>query len=98
MRKVKIYQIKDIEKTMYAFRDYNPDFNFDDYELVAEFEAELVAGTDTSLEMVFEMGNTSNEFRQKHPKMHHSVSVSDVIELDGKHYYVNNFKFVKLGF
>ena len=37
MSKVKIYQIKDIANTVYAFRNYNKDlFNFDDYALVAE--------------------------------------------------------------
>lgn len=94
MSKVKIYQIKDIEKTVYAFRDFNKEaFNFDDYTLVAEKEMEIPAEYATMpQEFVFIEfnGEARKEFKMQ------SLSVSDIIEIDGARYYVQNFGFLNL--
>ena len=77
---VKIHQIKDIENTDYAFRGYNPKkFDFKDYE--CRYEMEFVAEAKTALEIcdiVFHVFNmrTPEDFRG------HSLSVSDIIEID----------------
>ena len=43
MTRYKIYQIKDIENTFYAFRGYDPKkFKFEDYELRYEGEFEFI--------------------------------------------------------
>lgn len=95
MNKVKIYQIKDIAKTPYAFREYNKEqFSLDDYELVMEEDYRVTENTKEDLEYIFQMGNNP-EFTKKYGIR--SVSVSDVIELDGKKYYVNNFGYKELG-
>lgn len=87
MSKVKICQIKDIANTTYAFRNYNKDlFNFDDYALVAEKELDLGSAKHPA-EAVFTLFNSEikEEFEMR------SASVSDIIEIDGKKYYVDNF-------
>ena len=76
----KIHQIKDIENTDYAFRGYNPKkFDFRDYE--CRYEMEFAAEAKTALEIcdiVFHVFNmrTPEDFRG------HSLSVSDIIEID----------------
>lgn len=92
MSKVKIYQIKDIANTVYAFRNYNKDlFNFDDYALVAEKEIDL-SSAEHPAEAVFTLFNSEvkEEFEMR------SVSVSDIIEIDGKKYYVNDIGYEEL--
>lgn len=90
LSKVKIYQIKDIQNTPYVFMSWNyakDKFNMDDYNLVAEFE------TGATLDTIFEWGN--NDRLQQHFKMR-SLSVSDIIEVDGVKYYIDNFGFVEI--
>ena len=76
----KIHQIKDIENTDYAFRGYNPKkFDFKDYECRYEMEFAAEAKTSTEIcDIVFHVFNmrTPEDFRG------HSLSVSDVIEID----------------
>lgn len=95
MSKVKIYQIKDVANTIYAFRDYHKeDFNLaKDYEMVVEFEMELPAETDAALEKIFEMGN-DGRLKEEHEMR--SVSVSDVIYIDMACYYVNGMGFERI--
>ena len=85
--KYKIKQIKDIKNCDYSFEwwDWAKDkFNLDDYEVVYEGEIDLISGSEIStLEELFEIFNIN------HPKdfRGHSLSVSDVVELDGKNFY-----------
>lgn len=90
---VKIYQIKDIEKTNYAFRSYIKEvFNFEDYEKVAEFKYEANGSVvEHDLEKIFELGN--NGILQKDHKLNHSISMSDIIEIDNAKFYVNSIGF-----
>lgn len=83
----KIYQIKDISKVNYAFRDYNSQFfNFADYEQVAELETSD-ALDETMLEFLFQEGNNGH-LQKNFPKMR-SLSISDIIEIEGRKYYIN---------
>ena len=76
----KIHQIKDIENTDYAFRGWDPKkFNFKDYE--CRYEGEFTDDTKTATEIcevIFYLFN----MRRPEDFRGHSLSISDVIELD----------------
>ena len=76
----KIHQIKDIENTDYAFRGYDPKkFNFKDYE--CKYSGEFTDDTKTATEIcevIFYLFN----MRRPEDFKGHSLSMSDVIELD----------------
>ena len=76
----KIHQIKDIENTDYAFRGYDPKkFNFNDYE--CRYEGEFTDDTKTATEICEVIFYVFNMRRPEDFKGH-SLSMSDVIELD----------------
>ncbi len=83
--KFKIYQLKDIRKTAYAFRGWDEaekyGFSIDDYKEVYSGEREKK----------YILANLWEEFNINHPNdfRGHSLSVSDVIALkdDGKDYW-----------
>jgi len=87
----KIYQV-DPHDCDYAFEWWSwarDRFNFKDYKLVYEGEVSDSAyakGNDYVLERLF------TKFNIDHPKdfRGHSLSVSDIVELDGKYYYCDN--------
>ena len=85
-----IYQLTNTDK---LFRGYDPkNFTIDDYKVVAKGEIET---TEVNvLNDIFTSGNVG-EIRANNPKMH-SLSVSDLIEVDGVKYYVERFGFVNL--
>ena len=92
--KYKIKQIKDIKNCDYAVEwwDWAKDkFNLDDYEVVYEGEIEGVSPQQV-LEELFEI------FNIRHPEdfRGHSLSVSDVVELDGKNYYCDSIGWKEL--
>ena len=85
MAHIKIYQIRNIEETNYAFREYNEKFfNMADYKLVAETTMKIPEEWQGApLEYIFMQFNGSHfGFKM------HSLSVSDIIETNGKRYYV----------
>lgn len=93
--KIKIYQTK--QSCKYSFMNYDfaksHDFKIEDYELVAEFNREDYITVDQILERIFDYGNRgiiqmlcNNEYMR-------SISVSDIIEIDGVKYYVDSFGF-----
>ena len=78
---IKILQIKDVENTDYAFREYNPaKFSLKDYEVVYCFTTDQYTGEEDSdiLETIFYQFNTC------FPKDYkgHSLSVSDLVVLE----------------
>ena len=96
--KVIVYQIEDTENCKYAFMDYDyaevcngPDMK--DYKKVAEVEIDT-RDTDVTyvLDEVFTYGNSSEEYYQENPNAR-SISVSDILEYQGKKYYVDSFGF-----
>ena len=96
----KIYQIKDIENTFYAFRSYDPKkFKFEDYELRYEGEFEFI-DKKTNLELCEVVFHIFNMQRPEDFKGH-SLSMSDLImiERDGRQslYYCDMIGFVRIG-
>ena len=83
--KYKIKQIKDVENCAYAFKRYERAKNvldLNDYEVVYEGELDYPE-MPNALEELFEI------FNNKRPKdfERRSMSISDVVEIDGKNYY-----------
>ena len=83
--KYKIKQIKDVENCAYAFKRYEWAKNvldLNDYEVVYEGELDYPE-MPNALEELFEI------FNVKRPKdfERRSMSISDVVEIDGKNYY-----------
>ena len=83
--KYKIKQIKDVENCAYAFKRYEWAKNvhdLNDYEV--NYEGKLdCSEVPNALEELFEI------FNVKRPKdfERRSMSISDVVEIDGKNYY-----------
>ena len=83
--KYKIKQIKDVENCAYAFKHYEWAKNvldLNDYEVVYDGELDCPE-MPNALEELFEI------FNNKRPKdfERRSMSISDVVEIDGKNYY-----------
>lgn len=92
MRSIRIYQIKNVAECKYSFMswDYAQDkCKMDDYEMVAEFEMDEKEYP-CLLDILWIKGN--NGELQKIYKMR-SISVSDIIEIDGAKHYVDRFGF-----
>ena len=92
--KYKIKQIKDIRNCGYAFMHYNwckDQINLDDYEVVYEGELEC-SEISEALEELFEI------FNIRHPEdfKGRSMSVSDIVEVDGDNYYCDAAGWKKL--
>ena len=93
-KNIKIYQTNNRD---YRFMNYefaiDHGFKMSDYDVVAEFYKEVYEPDWRVLESIFDLGNRgfiqavcNNEFMR-------SISVSDVIEIDGKKYFVDSFGF-----
>ena len=83
--KYKIKQIKDVENCAYAFKHYEWAKNvldLNDYEVVYEGELDYPE-MPNALEELFEIFNN----RRPEDFERRSMSISDVVEIDGKNYY-----------
>ena len=92
--KYKIKQIKDVENCEYSFKYYEQckdKIDLDDYEVVYEDELDYPE-MPNALEELFEI------FNNKRPKDFEcrSMSISDVVEIDGKNYYCDFVGWVEL--
>ena len=92
--KYKIKQIKDVENCEYAFRHYNwvkDKIDLNDYEVVYEGELDYPK-MPNALDELFDMFNVRrpNNFRGR------SMSVSDIVEVDGENYYCDAVGWIKL--
>ena len=92
--KYKIKQIKDAENCEYTFEHYNwckDKISLDDYEVVYEGELDYPEMPD-ALEELFDIFNIRrpNDFEGR------SMSVSDIVEVDGENYYCDAVGWVKL--
>ena len=92
--KYKIKQIKDVENCAYAFKHYEWAKNvidLNDYEVVYEGELDCPE-MPNALEELFEI------FNNKRPKdfERRSMSISDIVEIDGKNYYCDFVGWVEL--
>lgn len=95
-----LYQMKATDenhgKIFQGLKD-DTEINLNDYEKVAEiglseFKKVFKNDIDGMLESIFSYGNHVNQFRQHYPNAR-SISVSDIIEIDGKYYYCDTFGF-----
>ena len=92
--KYKLLQIKDWENNPYVFRGFSTaqkhGFSLADYEVV--YEGEVKDNYTAVLEDFFTLFNVfrPNDFTGR------SMSISDVVELDGEYYYTEAFGFKKL--
>jgi hypothetical protein len=94
--KYKLYQIKDVENCSYIFSGFNfaqkdKKFSLNDYEVVYEGEIEDYS-IEYTLEKLFDMFNIfyPEDFKGR------SMSVSDVVELEGVYYYCDHIGFKKI--
>ena len=92
--KYKLKQIKDIRNCEYTFEHYNwckDKINLKDYEVTYEGELNCPEISD-ALEELFEIFNIRrpNDFKGR------SMSVSDIVEIDGDNYYCDAAGWVKL--
>lgn len=89
MNKIKVYQTNNRN---YVFMDYDfaskHDFNINDYKLVVDTELNT-----NDLEMIFTLGN--NGYLTSKYQMR-SISISDIVEVNGKKYYVNAIGFKEI--
>lgn len=100
---VTVYQIEDTRNCNYAFMSFSiaksNGFNLDDYSVVATvcISKEKTKGksVDEILDMVFVYGNTDGRYYADNPKAR-SISVSDILEIEGNKYYVDSFGFVDI--
>ena len=98
---IKIYQIKDIEKTNYAFRSYNENlFNFNDYKEVLHVDLpDCLDASDIDLcDHYWGMLNADRTFAKvpKYSYEGHSPSVSDIFCVNGNYYYCNNIGWINI--
>ena len=93
--KYKLLQIKDWENNPYVFRGFSTaqkhGFSLDDYEVVYEGELEEY-DVEYALELLFSYFNLNfaKDYKGR------SMSISDVVELDGEYYYTEAFGFKKI--
>lgn len=92
--KYKIKQIKDVENCEYSFKYYDQckdNIDLKDYEVVYEGELDYLEMPD-ALEELFKI------FNIKRPKDFEgrSMSISDIVEVDGKNYYCDDIGWVEL--
>jgi len=98
---IKIYQIKEKDDLIMKFlftsidrlKNGIKDVDINNYDIVYEFEYHNeLTETNEILEDIFRIFNIAR------PTVFygHSLSVSDIIELDGEKYFCNDFGFVKL--
>ncbi len=90
----KILQIKDFENNNYIFMNYEwakeRGFKLEDYEVVYEGDRDFdFVDVVDSLEQLFYIFNC----QRPHDFKGHSLSVSDIIYLDGKYYYTDSIGF-----
>lgn len=92
-----IYQINDIGSVDYAFRAFDPKkFSFKDYKKVYELDVDATGKLYTDiLEELFSLFN--DHFRRPADFEGHSMSVSDVVVLDGRAYYCDAFAWSNMG-
>ena len=90
----KIKQIKDVDNCEYAFKHYNwckDQIDLDDYKVAYEGELEYPE-MPNALEELFEIFN----IRRPEDFKGRSMSVSDIVEVDGKNYYCDAAGWVEL--
>ena len=101
--KYKLLQIKDTENCPYVFESFNfaqkNNFSLKDYEVVYKDEIDLETYDDEGNEDIYHtLEYLFGMFNEGCPEGFEgsSMSVSDVVELDGEYYYCDIFGFKKI--
>ena len=101
----RIYQLKDITNTDYAFRDFDcakeHGFSLDDYEKRFTGTIEFDGTLPQFLEEIFIIFNDYDEFKKQEfaeKFTGHSLSVSDLVKVEGRYYYVDDIGFKEVDF
>lgn len=93
-KNIKIYQTNNRK---YSFMNYDfaieNGFNINDYDVVAEFYKEVYEPDRRVLESIFDLGNRGFIQAVCNDEFMRSISVSDIIEIDGRKYFVDSFGF-----
>ena len=94
-RRVRIYQIKDVENTRYAFRPYRGDemWRKSDYECVKDYEIHPTCHY-TDEDLLNDLFRISNVFGFGPDYKGRSLSVSDIIVINQKAYYCDDVDWV----
>lgn len=93
--KYKILQLKDFRKVEYSFMSYDyakkHNFKLSDYEIVYK-------GSTKDVKPIKALEDLFTEFNINRPEdfKGHSLSMSDVVELDGVYYYCDSFGWAKV--
>ena len=94
MKKIRIYQS---DNRNYTFMNYkfalDHGFNLDDYKQVADIDDDDTSDDLKILDKIFMIGNDGT--LTQHIKMR-SISVSDIIQIDDRKYYVDSFGFKQI--
>lgn len=96
MTKLKIYQIKNIETTDYAFMSYMyaraHGLSIEDYDCVEDRDMSIeTKNTKDLLEWLFMVYNGGDK-----PNGMRSMSVSDIVELNGNKYYCDSVGWIAI--
>ena len=97
MRNIKIYQTENRDYVYMNWKWAEKYFNINDYKMVLEYDHENNLNDEELLEVIFAIGNNGVLHKAFADKRFRSISVSDVIELDGIKYFVDSFGFRKIG-
>lgn len=87
---VKVYQLPVGNKNAFMPSRRCSDLSLSDYEEVASFNFDKMESDDEALEAIFTYGNTSDGWQDFEAR---SISVSDIINFDGKYYFVEPLGF-----
>lgn len=95
MKTIRIYQIELTRDCEYSFMGYEwaeGKLDMKDYKMVANYivEENMIGTDDDILNLIWEMGNDG---RLQEMYRMRSISVSDIIEINGTKYYVDSFGF-----
>lgn len=89
---VEVFQISNIAETPYAFRGWSPitarDFSFDDYKKVWEGKSD---SNDEDFDILEDLFAELNMGMKPDGYSGHSLSVSDIVRINDKYYYCDNF-------
>ena len=94
MKQINIYQAGLESGYTFMNYDYAKDLiEMEDYELVASFEDDDNNDNDSVLNKLYNLGNDGTLVMNFEMR---SISVSDIIEIDGVKYFVDSFGFKKI--
>lgn len=97
MKEISIYQLRETRGYGFMGWDFAKDkFNMNDYQEVLYFTYNEELENEDLLNKIFNDGNNGKLHNQFPDNRFRSLSVSDIVEVDGIKYYIDSFGFVNL--